>query len=122
MSHAPAAIDVANGHVRFSSPQLEIAPDWTLDAFMASPLFKQFESLTQNPPWALYGFRDFEAAHERWAGSICFQAGALQWITLSMLRAEFGTSWADFSKEKELRRQLAHDEWLMPQLAQSTPT
>ena len=117
-----AGLDPATGHLTFSSPAIEISPGGTRERFESSDWFARFESLTQNPPWALYGFRDFRSQGERLAGSLCFRESALQWITLAIQRAEFGSSWSDFSKEKELARQAAHDAWLAPRLAGATPT
>lgn len=122
MNAAPHAIDAKTGRVTFESPQLSLSAALTLDAFEASPGFARFEAMNRNPPWALFGFRDFEAARERWAGLLSFREDPIQWITLIAQRPELGTSWADFSTQKERARQALHNEWLAAQLGEPPPT
>src|SRR5262245_26532015 len=116
------AIGAADGRVRFTSPAVEIPSHGTLEALLVSPQARRFTLVTQNPPWVLLGFLDFETGGERWSGLLSFRDSVLQWITLALQRPELGSSWADFSKGKERTRQATHDAWVSQQLGASAPS
>ncbi len=110
------AIDVTTGMLTILQPALVIGPGLTQEAFRASPLGAASEELTRNPPWLLFGFRHAEAGGERFAGHCCFHGEQVEFVTLTVERPEFGSSWAEFSKEKEKARQEHHNTWLLTQL------
>lgn len=44
---------------------------------------------------------------------LCFYGEHLNSVHMAIVSNDFGTSWNDWSKEKELERKKAHDSWLL---------
>jgi len=109
------ALDLMTGTFYFDKPSVTIMPTLTTDDLQ--PWAEHgIEKVTQNPPWLLLGYRRFMIGSEAFAGLICFKDGAIQNISLMSTRPEFGTSWNDFSHEKEEARQAFHNQWLAEQV------
>jgi hypothetical protein len=101
-----------DGTIEFESPKASIMPNTTRDDFLASPLFVISKPLNQNHLWSRYSFKPITAQGERFGGDICFCSGAIYSLDLCVIRPEFGTSWNDFSPEKEQMRHCFHKELL----------
>jgi hypothetical protein len=93
-----------DGSIPVDSPNLTITADWTLEQFRSSELFKLSAPLNQNSPWSRHACKPLRLAGEQFAADICFRAGALYSVGLSVMRSEFGESWSDWSEEKERAR------------------
>jgi hypothetical protein len=103
----------ADGTVEFDSPRTSISPTTTRDDFLASPLFAISEPLNQNPPWSCYAFKPVAARGELFTCHISFCAGAVDSLSLSAMRPEFGTSWSDVTPEKEQDMHCFHKRMLL---------
>lgn len=117
-----AAPDIIAGRIAVTEPAVEIAAELALEAMLAGPLGPRTERTHRNPPWSVHGFRSIRIGAERFSGSLCFREGVLQFVTLATNRPEFGTSWNDFSVEKEKARHRFHTTWLKGLLAGLEPT
>ena len=107
-------LDPVSGEVILTTTGVRLGPRTTRDAFLASAIGQHATPGTINPPWANYGA--FLAAGEIGPFpadvSLQFRDEALVWVTIMNLSEEFGTSWDDWSREKEEARRRAHNEWL----------
>lgn len=115
MGISKGAIDPETGRLTISMPASAIDADLTREGLDVSPLGERCERVLRNPPWETTGFR-VRLGEERFAGVICFKEGKMVHFTLMTQRPEFGTSWSDFSQEKEKARQAFHNKWLREQL------
>jgi hypothetical protein len=111
-------IDRADGSLQFESPPVRVAADFTLEQFQSSALFAIAKPLNQNAPWRRFECKRLGIAGEEIAAAFCFKDGRLHSFGLAVLRPEFGSSWSDWSEEKEQSRLKLHHEllrkWLGP--------
>lgn len=105
-------IDPQTGAVQFDQPAVAITRDLTQEQFLAGPLGAIASPLNQNAPWARFAYKGVTSGGETWAGDLCFQGDRLYSVSLAVNRREFGSSWDDWSEQKELARKAFHDEWL----------
>ncbi len=105
-------IDKLTGTVVIDSPAIEIKRQMTRSDYLQSQLFLISSPLNQNPPWSRYGFKPILINANNFAGNICFKTEKLYSLTLVVIRPEFGTSWAEWSEEKEAQRKIYHDNLL----------
>ena len=107
-------LDPATGDVILATTGLRLGRGMTRTEFLASPIGAQATPGTINPPWANYGavFAAGEVGPFPADLTVQFQDEALAWLTIMNLSAEFGSSWDDWSREKEDARRRAHTEWL----------
>lgn len=98
-------IDRRDGSIRFEEPAYRIAADLTPSGFLASPLAGRAAGRSDKQ----YVFDAVWWCGETVAGSLQFEGGILRAVHLQVVRAEFGTSWADATEEKELARKEAHE-------------
>jgi hypothetical protein len=89
----------------------QIGPGLTRTEFLASPLAATAEPLSINEPhasWRVarsFGRRPFQLG-------LFFEADRLQVVVLAQEDALFGSSWTDWSLEREMARKAAHEAWL----------
>lgn len=107
-------INPNNGNITIDSPSLIITRDLTRDQFLQSALAGISEPLNQNAPWSRYAFKPVTIRGETFAADICFNAGRLYSVDLAVMRPEFGSSWSDWTEEREMARKRFHDSLLEP--------
>ncbi len=105
-------IDKETGAVEINIPATKIPPNMPRDDFLKSPLYSISSPLNQNPPWSRYAFKSVIINEDKFVGDICFNTEKLYSITLAVIRPEFGTSWGEWSEEKELARKRYHENLL----------
>ena len=107
-------LDPATGEVVLATTSLRLGPRLTRAAFLASATGSQATPGTSNPPWRQYGtvFASGEVGPFPADVTLQFQDDVLEWVTIMNLGAAFGTSWDDWSREREDLRRRAHDDWL----------
>jgi hypothetical protein len=106
-------IDRATGTLIFDRPSLEIHPDLTRTAFLASPAFEHAMHWIINEPHHSWRLLDPCIADGVPLNVVLFFHGEqLTMVELADADPKFGTSWNDWSRDKELARHQAHDDWL----------
>ncbi len=65
-----------------------------------------------NEPWCSFRLQDIPQSNTKLGIVLQFQGEHLISLTLFHDAARFGTSWADWSEERELSRKAFHDLWL----------
>lgn len=107
-----AMIDLATGTLNFAEPPLTVGSQFRLSEFLASEPGKRAASLVDNDPWRSWRLVETYAAGIPLAVALYFRGEELVMIDLAHVDARFGTSWDDWSEEKELARKASHDAWL----------
>lgn len=108
-------LDPASGEVVLATTGVRFGPRMTRTAFLASAPALQVAPGTINPPWANYGALFAAGEVGPFPADVTFQFRdeELAWVTIMNLSPEFGTTWDDWSREKEAARQRAHTKWLV---------
>ena len=112
-------LDAQTGKLSFDDPAITISPGFTKAEFLSSSLAANARPGNQNHPWVRFAFQPIQARGETWAGDVCFQNDRLYSVSLSIVRKEFGSSWEDWSEEKELARKALHDHVLFELLGRT---
>jgi hypothetical protein len=105
-------IDPKDGSITIDTPHMTITRAMTCEQFLQSPAATIATPLNKNAPWSRYGFQPIVIGGERFYAEACFHTGRLYSVDLSVMRAEFGASWSDWSEDRELARKQLHDSLL----------
>ena len=110
--------DARTGTLTFEQPPTVIAPSLTRDEFLGSSLADGATTHIENEPyhsWKLNG--TLRSAGLDLLVVLWFHGQQLTMVSLMDPDPRFGTSWADYSGEKEMARKESHDAWLARALA-----
>ncbi len=99
------------GKISFGSGA-DIGPETVRSSFLVSPLFIGVRVLVENEPYVTYAV---DVPNEKMSLSVSFHGEVLESVRISTSGAEFGSSWNDWSEEKELARAEANSLWLSQQ-------
>lgn len=107
-------IDPATGEVRLPSADVVLGPRLTRDSFLASRLAEHARLQPVDEPYRSYvvSVPPGELGELAFVVSPLFHGPALASLNLMAIDARFGTSWSDWTEEKEQDRRRYHDEWL----------
>jgi hypothetical protein len=103
-------MDKRSGTIAVSGSLLD--PSLTRGAFLDSPMGQGAKVSTQNEPWCSYSLPRVPVDRTEFAITIFFFGEQLRVFQLADCDPRFGTSWDDWSEEKELARKAAHAAWL----------
>jgi hypothetical protein len=110
-------INPETGSLSFQDPIVEIGPALTRSEFRSASLSEDAADWVINEPW-----RSWKIAGVCVAESIpfivvlYFHGERLAMIDLCHSDPKFGTSWNDYSLEKEMSRKASHNRWLAASL------
>jgi hypothetical protein len=102
------------GELTLHTLSVTLGPAFKREDLFALPIMPR--SLVDNEPYHSYVLGRYEIAGPTFSVALSFYAQKLEAIGLTDMAAEFGTSWADWSEEKEQKRKQAHDRWLIQQI------
>lgn len=105
-------LDVTTGDLEIEALAISIGSQFTRQQFMASALSEQASILVQNEPYCSFSAGSYELAGLLLGLSVGFYGEQLETIELFHDAKAFGSSWADWSEEKERQRKQIHDQWL----------
>lgn len=88
-----------------------ITPSLTRSSFLASSLGSEAVPSVRNEPYASWWVRR-ELGGRSFHITIYFEGERLRSLDLALTDSAFGTTWSDWSRERELARKAAHDSWL----------
>lgn len=105
-------IEPTTGQIRLPSDGIRVGPLLTREQFLASSLARQSRELVRNEPHCSFGLPTVQFDGHSFAWSLWFHGSVLRRVSIECADAEFGSSWADWSEERELARKRFHDSLL----------
>jgi hypothetical protein len=94
------------------TPDLTITPSLSKSVLLASPLVDRGDWTNERGGWYAAILKPMTIAGESIGVSLMFEAEELDSINLWVNDPKYGTSWDDFTEEKELARDQKHRAWL----------
>ncbi|TAK90528.1 MAG: hypothetical protein EPO06_07875 [Burkholderiaceae bacterium] len=82
----------------------------TRSDFLSTPIGVMSKVLVKNEPWCSFSI---PISDKSISLSVFFNGETLDAIHITVLGTAFGTSWNDWSEEKERARKIANDQWLI---------
>jgi hypothetical protein len=117
-------IDPQTGTLSFEQPAVQVGPALTRGQFLSAAWGREGPDLTAKQPWYSRKFvgcklpGQYLSASVSFAVWLTFEGRRLRGVELCNGDPAFGTSWDDYSEEKELLRKATHDEWLAASLGE----
>lgn len=112
-------INKNTGELFIKSVPITIGTDFSRREFTKSPLAKNASVFIRNEPYCSYQIGTFKTDDLTLIVSIWFFGEKLETVELVHHTAvQFGSSWADWSEENELKRKAIHDAWLEKELGE----
>lgn len=104
-------IDTKTGAISLEAENFVIQPSLTREEYLSSPLAGAPVGGGVEP-YSSFTAGAVEIAEHSFNLTLNFHGSVLTSLDLTANDERFGTSWADWSKEKELERKRFHDSWL----------
>jgi hypothetical protein len=105
-------ISRATGEIQFRVESLCVGPALTREQFLASAFARDSRELVHNGPYSMFDLPRVRFGAHQFAWSLSFRGSVLQSVSIACVDAEFGSSWSDWSAERELARKRLHDSLL----------
>jgi hypothetical protein len=118
IAHVPAMIEHTTGKIQLPSDGITVGPSLTREQFLRSALASQSSELVRNEPHCSFALPTVRFADHSFDWSLYFQGSVLRRVSIQCVHAEFGSSWSDWSEERELARKRFHDSLLQSVLGQ----
>lgn len=106
-------IDTATGEIAIESVPIRIGARFSRREFLASRLAEDSSVVVRNEPYCSFRAGSYEISGLRLALDLRFRGERLEAVSLVYPAEEFGSSWSDWSEDKELKRKQIHDAWLV---------
>lgn len=107
--------------LRFDAAAVEISAALRRASFLASHIGQNATVFVQNEPWCSWRLPELTDGPHRFQLVVYFDGERLAQVRMVDARAEFGTSWSDWTEAKEQARKVSHDEWLRAHWARIGP-
>ena len=107
------SIDTVTGHVH--TEEVVVGPKTTLDDVRSWPSLYASGATNEEEGWYYATLREQKLGGLRFDLSMRFQHGMLRVLSLSHVDPSFGSSWDEYSIEKQRDLQAWHDRWLREQ-------
>lgn len=105
-------LDRESGTIKFDEPARSISRGLTRSAFLSSPLCSGAKMLIKNEPYCTWKLGGEYRSAISFVITLCFHDERLIRVDLTHVDPRYGTSWSDWSDEKEAQRKAEHDRWL----------
>lgn len=109
-------IDEHTGRITLPEIGVVISPGLTRADFLQVPAFSRARISVRNEPWCSYNVSGVPQTDTELYIVFRFHGDRLHTLDLSHNAPRFGTSWADWSEERELARKVFHEQWLAKDL------
>lgn len=106
-------IERTTGQIQLPSDGIHVGPSLTREQFLASPLASQCRELVRNEPYCSFALPTIDFGGHPLICSLWFRGSVLQRVEICCAAPEFGTSWSDWSEEREMARKRFHDSLLV---------
>ena len=105
-------IDKKSSEIVIESIPLRIGPRLTRTEFLSLPVGKSAHIVVKNEPFCSYNIGPHEISGLIFIVTVYFYNELLESVSISSVNDELGTSWSDWSEQKELKKIEIHDAWL----------
>jgi hypothetical protein len=112
-------IERSTGEIRLALGGTCISPALTREQFLASSLASQSRETVCNEPHCSFALPTVQVSGHAFVVSLWFEGSSVHRVSIECADAEFGTSWSDWSEERELARKRLHDSLLAAALGPS---
>ena len=109
------AIDATTGALKLDDYDTAIGPHLGRAAFLAAPVGQAARDLTVNEPWHSWKLA-CRIGGEAFMLALYFHGETLDMAVLALSDGRYGTSWDDYSEDKEKARHAAHRRWIDDEL------
>lgn len=106
-------INTATGEIAIGCVPIRIGARFSRREFLASPLAEDSSVVVRNEPYCSFRAGSYEISGLQLALDLRFRGERLEAVSLVYSAEEFGSSWSDWSEDKELKRKRIHDAWLV---------
>lgn len=93
-----------------------ISPSLSRYVFLSTPSFQGASVVVRNEPWCSYDLPPIPLPETNLYVRFQFHDQRLTDVSLTHSAPQFGSSWADWSEERELARKAFHESWLAREL------
>ena len=105
-------IDEKSGEIVIESIPLRIGHRLSRAEFLSRPVGKSARIAVKNEPFCSYNIGTHEVSGLVFNVTVYFHDELLESVSMNSVNDELGTSWSDWSEEKELKKKEIHDAWL----------
>jgi hypothetical protein len=105
-------IEQATGKIQMPLGGICVSPFLTREQFLASPIVGQCHELVRNEPFWSFVLPATQFDGHSFSLSLWFRGSVLQRVSIMCIDAEFGSSWSDWSEERQMARKRFHDSFL----------
>jgi hypothetical protein len=111
-------IDHATGEIQFRADGIRVGHALTRELLLASSISSQCRELVRNEPYCSFALPTVQFGDQPFAWSVWFRASVLLRVSIQCASPAFGSSWSDWSENRELARKRVHDSLLQQSLGQ----
>ena len=112
-------IERRTGQIQLPSDGIRVGPSLSREELLASSLTGQCRELVRNEPHCSFALPTVQFEGHSFAWSLWFHGSVLRGVSIQCADAEFGSSWSDWSGERELARKQLHDSLVQSALGQN---
>jgi len=106
-------IDPHNGIITFENPAITIRPDMTRLEFLEASWAHNASDSVVNEPWHSWDLAgEYRSRMISFLVVLYFHGDRLNMVNLCNGDRAYGTSWSEYSLEKEALREASHNRWL----------
>jgi hypothetical protein len=109
-------IEKTTGTISFPTWTASVSPTLTRAGFLESPISCGAKISLKNDPWCSWDVLPVEWDGKIWHVTLYFNGESLAMIHIGAGSPEFGSSWGDWSEEKEMARKSYHERVLAREL------
>jgi hypothetical protein len=106
-------IDPSTGKIKFSANEIMISGQLTREQFLSSTLAAQSQVIVRNEPYCSFNLPKVNFEEHSFAWSLWFHNSILQSVSIACCDSKFGTSWSDWSEDKQKACKQFHDDLLV---------
>ena len=116
MRNVQMTINAVSGCIAFPEIGASITPSLSRSLFLQTSAFAATSVCVQNEPWCSYRLPAIPQADTVLGVVLQFHGEHLVSLSLAHGAARFGSSWSDWSHERQLARKAFHERWLSAEL------
>ena len=106
-------IDPSTGTINFPDKEIIVSGQLTREQFLSSTLGSQSEVLVRNESYCSFKLPKVNFEGHSYVWSLQFKDSILQSVSITCCDSKFGTSWSDWSEDKQKACKQFHDHLLV---------